>query len=103
MSLSPFDTFQSRFVTYLLNFPRTSSERAYFWDPKMFTIVKECIHMVLYTDICVCVWSVHSSNKLKVKVKVTLVQALRFFTGRTAHRGSRGIALPFHDHATRRR
>jgi len=33
----------------------------------------------------------------KVKVKVTLVQALRLCTGRTAHRGSRGIALLFHD------
>jgi hypothetical protein len=32
-----------------------------------------------------------------VKVKVTLVQALRLSTGRTAHRGSRGIALIFHD------
>ena len=30
------------------------------------------------------------------------VQALRFRIGRTAHRGSRGIALPFHDHGTRR-
>ena len=40
--------------------------------------------------------------KGKVKVKVTLVQALRLCTGRTAHRGSRGIALPFHDHGTRR-
>ena len=39
---------------------------------------------------------------LKVKVKCTLVQALRLCTGRTAHRGSRGIALPFHDHGTRR-
>jgi hypothetical protein len=29
----------------------------------------------------------------QVKVKVTLVQALRLRTGRTAHRGSRGIAL----------
>ena len=38
----------------------------------------------------------------KVKVKVTLVQAMRLCTGRTAHRGSRGIALPFHDHGTRR-
>ena len=36
------------------------------------------------------------------KGKVTLVQALRLCTGRTAHRGSRGIALPFHDHGTRR-
>jgi hypothetical protein len=33
----------------------------------------------------------------KVKVKVTLLQALRFCTGRTAHRRSRGIALLFHD------
>jgi hypothetical protein len=31
--------------------------------------------------------------EVKVKVKVTLVQALRLCTGRTAHRGSRGIAL----------
>jgi hypothetical protein len=35
-------------------------------------------------------------------VKCTLVQALRLCTGRTAHRGSRGIALLFHDHGTRR-
>ena len=32
----------------------------------------------------------------------TLVQALRLCTGRTAYRGSGGIALPFHDHGTRR-
>ena len=38
----------------------------------------------------------------RVRVKCTLVQALRLCTGRTAHRGSRGIALPFHDHGTRR-
>ena len=36
------------------------------------------------------------------KGKCTLVQALRLCTGRMAHRGSRGIALPFHDHGTRR-
>ena len=35
--------------------------------------------------------------------KVTLVlQALRLCTGRTVHRGSRGIALHFLDHGTRR-
>jgi hypothetical protein len=34
---------------------------------------------------------------LTCKVKVTLVQAPRLYTGRTAHRGSRGIALLFHD------
>ena len=31
------------------------------------------------------------------RVKVTLVQTLRLYTGRTAHRGSRGIAQLFHD------
>ena len=36
-------------------------------------------------------------NYKKGKVKVTLVQALRLCTGRRAHRGSRGIALLFHD------
>ena len=36
------------------------------------------------------------------KVKCTLVQALRLCTGRAAHRGSRGTALLFHDHGTRR-
>jgi hypothetical protein len=35
-------------------------------------------------------------------VKCTLVQALRLCTGHTAHRGSSGIALFFHDHSTRR-
>ena len=38
----------------------------------------------------------------KGKVKCTFVQTLRLCTGCTAHRGSRGIALLFHDHGTRR-
>ena len=40
------------------------------------------------------------SETSKVKVKWTLVQALRLCTGLTVHRGSRGIAL-FLDHGTR--
>jgi hypothetical protein len=44
----------------------------------------------------------HSMHKVKVKVNCTLVQALRLCTVRTAHRGSRGVALLFHDHGTRR-
>jgi len=40
--------------------------------------------------------------KVKVNLKCTLVQALRICTGRTAHRGSRVIALLFLDHGTRR-
>jgi hypothetical protein len=34
---------------------------------------------------------------IKVKVKYTLIQALRFCTGRTVHRKSGGIVLLFHD------
>ena len=40
--------------------------------------------------------------EVKVKVKCTLVQALRLCTDRTARRGSTGIALLFLDHDTRR-
>ena len=36
------------------------------------------------------------------KVKCTLVQALKLCTGLTAHTGSRGIALLFYDHGTRK-
>jgi len=46
--------------------------------------------------------SFKSCGKVKVKVKCTIVQALRLCTGRTAHKGSRGIALLFHDHGTKR-
>jgi hypothetical protein len=41
-------------------------------------------------------------NNNKVKIKFTLVQALRLSTGHMAHRGSRGITLPFLDLDTRR-
>jgi hypothetical protein len=44
----------------------------------------------------------NNSNNGKVKVKCTLVQAVRLCTGRTAHRESRGIAIPFLDHGTRK-
>jgi len=36
------------------------------------------------------------------KAKCTLVQVLRLCTGRTAHSGSRGVALLFLDHGTKR-
>ena len=37
------------------------------------------------------------NNPRHLKVKCTLVQALRLCTGRTTNRGSRGIPLLFHD------
>ena len=56
-------------------------------------------------SVCVCILVLvirHANRIKKVLVKCTLVQALRLCTGRTAHRGSRGIGLLFHDHGTRR-
>jgi hypothetical protein len=47
------------------------------------TILYKTIHVV--QNVCM--------RKGKVKVKCTLVQALRLCTGRTAHRGSRRIAV----------
>ena len=45
---------------------------------------------------------VQSDDCSRIRVKFTPVQELRLCTGRTAHRGSRSIALLFHDHGTRR-
>jgi hypothetical protein len=44
-----------------------------------------------------------STQFIVKNVKCTTLQVLRLCTGRTAHRGSRGIALLFHGHGTRRR
>ena len=53
------------------------------------------IYIYIYTHIFVFIYLFICK---KVKVKCTLVQALRLCIGRTAHRESRGIALPFLDH-----
>ena len=56
---------------------------------------KKCeknIHYVIY----------NTSNGLNTVKSAPLVQALRLCTGRTAHSGSRGIALLFHDNGNRR-
>ena len=46
--------------------------------------------------------NLHHTAKKKVRVKCTLVQALRLCTGRAAHRESTGVSLLFLDHGTRR-
>ena len=58
---------------------------------------------------CLKMWQLINSIKFpivhvtkKKMLKCTVVQALRLCTGRTAHRGSRGITLTFHDHGTKR-
>jgi hypothetical protein len=68
-------------------------------------IPPNCIQVTEQTESLICAFLrtflIKSSNKSK-QVKCTLVQALRLCTGRTAHRGSRGVALLFHDRGTRR-
>jgi len=54
-----------------------------------------------FRDIKEKLYRINAATWVK-KVKVTLVQALRFCTGCTAHRRSRGIALLFHDNGTSR-
>ena len=66
----------------------------YAWTQFRQTLLQFCLTTILIAP---------SKNIGKGKVKCTLVQALRLCTGPTAHRGSRGIALHFHDHGTRRR
>ena len=59
------------------------------------------LHQNLFLASWLCL-HYHYFRSSTVKVKYTLVQALRLCTGRTAHRGSRGIALLFVDRGTRR-
>ena len=47
-------------------------------------------------------WLTSRFSLVQLKVKCTLVQAMRLCTGRTAHRGSRGIDLTIFDHGARR-
>ena len=77
-------------------------------------ILSLSLSLYIYIYACVCVYiyiNTRSRSPLirmvvirigLVKVKCTLVQALRVCIGRTAHRGSRGVALLFLDHGTRR-
>ena len=63
----------------------------------------ECVWVSFRSVLCTfCNCLCGSKILVKKKVKVTLLQALRLCTGCTAHRGSRGIALLFLDHGTRR-
>jgi hypothetical protein len=59
------------------------------------------LHIMQFPNL-IRIYYTEISNMVTVKVKCTLVQALRLCTGHTAHRGSRDIALSFLDHGTRR-
>ena len=84
-------------------FPKTSvSTRLYGGQYQTTVIFIGCEKLWESADVSTWPTAATSRTEAKVKVKGTPVQALRLCTGRTAHRGSRGIALPFHDHGTRR-
>ena len=86
------------FYVNIINFISTFDLYSFFSLEKCLMMTGFCaVTIRLYVNAVLCLYA-----SFKVKVKVTLVQALRLCTGRTAHRGSRGIALPFHDHGTRR-
>ena len=70
-------------------------------------IIHGFIHSYVHTYIHTCISPIGKQVRArapvnKVKVKCTILQALRLCTGRTAHRASRGIALLFLEHGTRR-
>ena len=61
-----------------------------------------CTLHLFYSDWCNFVYWQKKCIVICGKVKCTLVQVPRLWTGRTARRGSRGIALLFLVHSTRR-
>jgi len=68
--------------------------------------LKSRISLLVLQDLWSC-WTTQnteaaSCSEILLRIKCTLVQVLRLCTGPTAHRGSRGIALTYLDHATRR-
>jgi len=71
-------------------------------EPKLFqhTRLPTCLLPYL-SSLSLCMW-IYVITYRKLKVTCTFVQALRLCTDRAVHRGSRGIALTFHNHGTRR-
>jgi len=66
------------------------------------SLVLSCVGRLAVSDVTVKPSVTCVDWLQKKKVKCTLVQALRLCTGRTVHTGSRGIALFFTDHCTKR-
>jgi hypothetical protein len=73
----------------------SASISALLWEPETYQVyfpIPPTFKLTIFVLI-------HSECK---KVKCALVQALRLCTGRTAHRGSRNVAILFLEHGTRR-
>jgi UDP-glucose 4-epimerase len=96
-------------VTQIKNLLYNTSEHLvnkYVSIPRSFLVTNICNQVKILCSPCIILNSinivmgeaavVYYEVKGK-KVKCPLVEALRLCTGRTAHTGSRGIALVFHD------
>jgi len=66
MSLSPFDSFQSQFVTYLLNFPCTNRENLII------------IYMLL--QLCLCISAQFSDFKKKMHILFPVIYDTKFLS-----------------------
>jgi len=77
-------------LPYRLSYRGSTSKSAFFVLRAVTTPFQLDVHVA--TDVLI-----RKETHFSVKVKCTLVQALRLCTGRTAHRGSRNIALLFLD------
>jgi hypothetical protein len=87
---------ESRSTTFLLAIYRININIINHTDCEKFLLFFSMSHCNIFR-------SLHVTKTRQFICKCTIVQALRLCTGRTAHRGSRGIAVLFHDHGTRRR
>ena len=96
--ISTLHIFKSLWVTKHRGFRFTSIS----WHISSFEILQQIFWMRSQQSLASHVNSPDHISLSSKKLKFTLVQALRLCTGRTAHTGSRGIALLFLDHGTRR-
>ena len=71
---------------------RELSQSRYLWTRERNTLLAAWI---IPSNLQPVVWFITPDVNIVIKVNCTLVQALGLCTGRTAHRGSRVIALPF--------
>jgi len=89
--------------TRLHNYPHSMSITHILLSYRILTRLKHVqIRSVMSILNKYCTSNITDDKVNYIKIKVTLVQALMLCTGCMVHRGSRGIALLFHDDGTRR-
>jgi hypothetical protein len=89
-----------------LKFMEDNLASVHFFSPNFFGVLRPSHHSTIARYLSITAPEACNSPKKTVryrtKVQCTFVQALRLCTGRRAHRMSGSIALPFHEHGTKR-